>query len=253
MASFSRRSFTNRALVLALLSSVTLALGATTASAQQVDGIGINDLIESVDVVDGQLEATTVDGQRRVLNLSARPVPGRPCPILNLALGPIELDLLGLVVETSPICLDVTAVPGSGNLLGNLLCSVARLLDRGVALDNVLARLNPVERMRFLNAIRDLLNGVLNQLNNAVVVGSQTNSCTILDLALGPLELNLLGLLVELDDCAGGPVTVTVTAEPGAGNLLGNLLCGILGGIDLGETLQGLLQRVLRGILDALP
>src|SRR5688572_22734837 len=34
------------------------------------------------------------------------------CPILDLMLGPINLDLLGLVVETSPICLDLTAIPG---------------------------------------------------------------------------------------------------------------------------------------------
>ena len=51
------------------------------------------------------------------------------CSILNLDIGAIHLDLLGLVVDLSPIHLDVTAVPGAGNLLGNLLCAVAGLLD----------------------------------------------------------------------------------------------------------------------------
>jgi hypothetical protein len=51
------------------------------------------------------------------------------CSILNLDIGRIHLDLLGLVVDLSPIHLDVTAVPGAGNLLGNLLCAVAGLLD----------------------------------------------------------------------------------------------------------------------------
>lgn len=51
------------------------------------------------------------------------------CSILNLDLGPLNLDLLGLVVDLSAISLDVTAVPGAGNLLGNLLCAVAGLLD----------------------------------------------------------------------------------------------------------------------------
>jgi len=51
------------------------------------------------------------------------------CPILNLDVGAIFLDLLGLQLETSEINIDLTAVAGSGNLLGNLLCAVAGLLD----------------------------------------------------------------------------------------------------------------------------
>lgn len=65
------------------------------------------------------------------------------CTILTLDLGPLDLDLLGLVVNLSPISLDVTAVPGAGNLLGNLLCAVAGLLDGpGGALNGVVALLN---------------------------------------------------------------------------------------------------------------
>ncbi|MFQ6171293.1 ABC transporter substrate-binding protein [Oryzobacter sp. R7] len=65
------------------------------------------------------------------------------CRILTLDLGPLNLDLLGLVVDLSPISLDVTAVPGAGNLLGNLLCAVAGLLDGpGGALNGVVALLN---------------------------------------------------------------------------------------------------------------
>jgi hypothetical protein len=51
-------------------------------------------------------------------------------------------------------------------------------------------------------------------------------TCEILSLSLGPLDLNLLGLGVELDDCASGPVTVDIDAIPGGG-LLGDLLCGL--------------------------
>lgn len=54
---------------------------------------------------------------------------GGSCDILTLDIGAIFLDVLGLQVDLSPINLDVTAVPGSGNLLGNLLCAVAGLLD----------------------------------------------------------------------------------------------------------------------------
>ena len=51
------------------------------------------------------------------------------CPILNLTVGPIHLNLLGLVVNTNTIHLSITAQPGSGNLLGNLLCDIANLLN----------------------------------------------------------------------------------------------------------------------------
>lgn len=56
--------------------------------------------------------------------------PGRRCPILHLDIGPIFLDLLGLEVQTSRIVVDVTAVAGAGNLLGNLLCALVGLLDQ---------------------------------------------------------------------------------------------------------------------------
>lgn len=51
------------------------------------------------------------------------------CPVLNLVLGPLHLNLLGLVVDLNQVNLNITAVPGAGNLLGNLLCGVANLLN----------------------------------------------------------------------------------------------------------------------------
>jgi len=51
------------------------------------------------------------------------------CSILDLTLGPLHLDLLGLVVDLNQVHLQITAEQGSGNLLGNLLCAVAGLLD----------------------------------------------------------------------------------------------------------------------------
>jgi hypothetical protein len=51
------------------------------------------------------------------------------CSVLHLELGPVDLDLLGLQVHLNRVVLDITAVPGPGNLLGNLLCSIANLLN----------------------------------------------------------------------------------------------------------------------------
>ena len=74
---------------------------------------------------------------------------------------------------------------------------------------------------------------------------SITGTCEILHLELGPLDLNLLGLVVHLDK-----VVLDITAESGPGNLLGNLLCGIAGLLDQGNTplnqLANLLNQLLR-------
>jgi hypothetical protein len=67
------------------------------------------------------------------------------CEILDLVLGPLDLDLLGLVVHLDRVHLNITAEGGPGNLLGNLLCAVANLLN-GPSLDlnGLIALLNQI-------------------------------------------------------------------------------------------------------------
>jgi hypothetical protein len=76
-------------------------------------------------------------------------------------------------------------------------------------------------------------------------VGIEQVSCEVLDLVLGPLDLDLLGLVVHLDR-----VHLNITAEPGPGDLLGNLLCAIVGiplpGSPAGlQALVALLNQIL--------
>jgi hypothetical protein len=63
------------------------------------------------------------------------------CDILNLVLGPLDLNLLGLEVHLDQVVLDIVAQSGAGNLLGNLLCAVAGLLDGGGLLSDLLGQL----------------------------------------------------------------------------------------------------------------
>ena len=51
------------------------------------------------------------------------------CQILNLNIQPLNLDLLGLVVNLDAVHLDLTGATGPGKLLGNLLCGLAGALD----------------------------------------------------------------------------------------------------------------------------
>lgn len=72
------------------------------------------------------------------------------CEVLNLVLGPLHLDLLGLVVDLNQVVLDIVAQSGAGNLLGNLLCAVVGLLD-GVALISVITSI--LERINDILAV----------------------------------------------------------------------------------------------------
>jgi hypothetical protein len=74
-----------------------------------------------------------------------------------------------------------------------------------------------------------------------------TGSCQILDLVLGPLDLNLLGLVVHLDT-----VHLNITAQSGPGNLLGNLLCAIAGLLDQSPLNLAAILDLLNQILGAL-
>jgi hypothetical protein len=53
-----------------------------------------------------------------------------------------------LNIDLSRVVLDITAIPGAGNLLGNLLCAVTNLLN------------NPSGLAQLLNQILDILNGL---------------------------------------------------------------------------------------------
>ena len=71
------------------------------------------------------------------------------CQILDLTLAPLDLDLLGLQVHLDQVHLNITAQQGPGNLVGNLLCAVAGLLDGptnpvGALLDQLVALLNQI-------------------------------------------------------------------------------------------------------------
>lgn len=113
--------------------------------------------INAVKVVNGQLVAVgTLTGQlldqagNLISNVAAAvTIPligggGATCDILHLTLGPLDLTLLGLNVHLNQVVLDITATPGAGNLLGNLLCSVANLLNTGGPLAQIASLLNQI-------------------------------------------------------------------------------------------------------------
>jgi hypothetical protein len=224
------------------------------------------------------------------------------CPILHLELGPLDLDLLGLVIHLDKVVLDITAQSGPGKLLGNLLCAIAGLLDQNAGPQPLAGALNTAARLltgpdvfndipitgnevatgaaataeaaqpagifdgtvdivRFVRdgsqlfAVARLTGTVTDAAGNVVgqVAGRRVRlplqadgTCRILHLELGPLDLDLLGLMVHLDR-----VVLDITARSGPGNLLGNLLCAIAGLLDPPEAGSAARLNQLRRLSNA--
>jgi hypothetical protein len=236
-----------------------LAVGATSPPAQAQNigsGVVINQVdLEGVNIVDGVLTATggTVAGTIGGLpfstgienfSLEFEPAGVEGCSILDLELAPIDLDLLGLHVDTSPICLSITAFAGEG-LLGNLLCGLSGLLDglTDALLDDLTAALENI----LSEALTDALGNAGDPPSDAEDICD--GECEVLHLALGPVDLTLLGLNVLLDDCDDGPVQVCLSASAGQG-LLGDLLCGLAGGGILPDL--GAIEELIDAIRDLL-
>jgi hypothetical protein len=63
------------------------------------------------------------------------------CQVLHLALGAVNLNVLGLQVTTQPISIDVSGDSTGTNVLGNLTCTILTTLNNVVGLVNLLNQL----------------------------------------------------------------------------------------------------------------
>ena len=108
-----------------------------------------NGALLAVGTLVGTLKNTATGAVKNIVAPIALPVASLSgtCDILHLTLGPLDLNLLGLVVHLNQVVLDITAQSGAGQLLGNLLCSVANLLNGGLS--------------GVLQQVADLLNQIL--------------------------------------------------------------------------------------------
>lgn len=168
-------------------------------------------------------------------------------PVLSLNVAPVHLNLLGVLVDTSPIQLTITAQSGTGLVLGNVLTDLADLFDPPLP-----AQLN-------LATINDKLNTLLTELNQQIpnIASAPVSPVTlspgqILSLTVPPLDLNLLGLMLQTS-----AITVNATAQTGNGDLLGNVLQVVLNTLNatpaelnqLSNNLNALLAKVV-GVLN---
>jgi hypothetical protein len=132
-----------------------------------------------------------------------------------------------------------TLAPITGTV-GNLAYSVTPTITNFVNQNGTLAVAG-----NLVGTVTNTVTGVttpINQAFTAPITAAQANgTCSILDLTLGPLHLDLLGLVVDLNQ-----VHLTITGQTGNGQLLGNLLCGLANALNgNGGGLANILNRLL--------
>lgn len=139
---------------------------------------------------------------------------GGGCNVLHLDLKELSLSLLGLNAHLDRVILDITG-DARGGVLGSLFCRLAHAkvasAARAAGLRTLTAKVrqHPGHVLRFTAYV-----------SPAVTTSAAPNpTCPVLDLVVGPLNLQLLGLVVNLNR-----VHLTVTATRGGG-ALGDLFC----------------------------
>jgi hypothetical protein len=135
------------------------------------------------------------------------------CNVLTLTLDTLDLHLLGLNVHLDKVDLRVTG-KRRGGVLGSLFCTLAKARVKTSSASSAATRLNahiartPIRPLRLTVPVQ-------------AVAAQAAGVCQVLELTLGPLHVDLLGLVVDLRK-----VHLTITATPGGG-ILGNLFCGL--------------------------
>lgn len=171
-------------------------------------------------VAKGNVRAVLSDrksGNNLVINqpvtLSAR--RGGSCRILSLVLDELNLELLGLTAHLDKVDLRVTG-NRAGGVLGKLFCRLANADVKALGSNaRVVRSLNrkvgkrPLRPLSFSTYVTP----------TAERSQAAPDECPVLDLVVGPLDLDLLGLVVKLNK-----VKLTVVARRGRGSV-GDRFC----------------------------
>lgn len=185
-------------------------------------------------VTDGDTGQKTTVRTRATLAASTK----GSCKVLHLELEELRLNLLGLVAFLDRVELDVTGSK-KGGILGQLFCRLSTGVDlpkpkRRAALATANEELTerPLRLIRLRAPIRPVYYRAPSEpapsfggVPGAQAAQSPPQVCPVLNLVVGPLDLDLLGLIVKLNK-----VKLDITATRGGG-AVGNLFCRLYDGL----------------------
>jgi hypothetical protein len=173
-----------------------------------------------VKTADGATHSVTKSFIAVVRTRGFRSLAARTCAVLDLQLDKLALSLLGLNVNLGKVVLTITA-NGHEGVLGSLFCKLAHTKVSLRSLASHARKLTALAHKSGLSSSGNLLGtGASFSAQQETATGA---ICPILDLILGPLHLDLLGLIVDLNQ-----VHLTITADPNGG-VLGSLFCSLAG------------------------
>jgi hypothetical protein len=160
---------------------------------------------------------------------------------LNLTVAPINLNLLGLILQTSSIQVTATNQTGNGDLLGNVTTSLLNTLGATPQnLGTLNSDLNAATLTLPAGAVSSLSPALQQLASTTLVNPSGTGSAPILNLAIAspnantpPVAVNLLGLNITTSN-----IQAQLTAQSGQGQILGNLLYNVANLLNPGGSLN---------------
>jgi hypothetical protein len=180
--------------------------------------VALGTVTTSATTPDGATHKVSKPFHARVITRGFRSLAARTCSVLSLELDKLSLTLLGLNVNLDKVILTITANSGEG-VLGSLFCQLAHTKVRLSSLAAYGHRLTQAVHKSGLSTSSSLLGFSVPVRHLQQTTAGVT--CPILDLVLGPLHLDLLGLIVDLNQ-----VHLSITADP-TGGVLGSLFCSL--------------------------
>jgi hypothetical protein len=182
--------------------------------------VALGSVTSSATTPDGAKHSVTKPFRARVITRGFRVLAARTCSVLSLQLDKLALTLLGLNVNLDKVILTIDG-QANGGALGSLFCQLAHAKVKLRSLASYSRHLTSVVHKSGLSTSASLLGFQVPVRQLQAVTSGAT--CPILDLVLGPLHLDLLGLIVDLNQ-----VHLTITANP-TGGVLGSLFCSLAG------------------------
>ena len=151
----------------------------------------------------------------------------------------MKRSILVVLVTAVLAAMAMTVAPAANAQAGLPIPATCTNPTTGAAVDCTLELIGFQQSGGVLNAVFLLTNEVTGAVTRILVPVAQApgSSCTILELTIEPITLDLLGLHLETDT-----IHLVLTAQ--RGTLLGDLLCGLFfgNGLNLGNLLSGALR-----------